>query len=564
VTTAAITGHGARFLREAVAYDGVFLPIAGITSISGPGLGRNAIKVSNLGSAGGYHEYIGGIRDGGAVTIQANFLRSTYDVFRTDFVAGVLREYRIELPDSALSTLRFRAIAMSCKINEILPDGKISAEVVFKVSGRIVILETIPEPEDPEPDYAGTVYNMMGFETGWGEFFISYDDVSFPLGTATEGIGERVLLLDSSVGAQPYVSVQTVGDDGRPVGTTHYGSWLCFYFSCDQLPSDVAFVATGVIAGGNVYLKLTAGGLLGVYDADGAKVFESSSALVPGQWYKIAFYASRHDGFQTLFYVDDVLIGSEELWDSLNGVSGFHLGYSTLDQPAGVRFRYDHVIYGSERMTGTWGITNLVPVRDVTKDAWAIGASQSGAPYFTQGSTDDLWSAMDGAPIENPRPSIPTDKDVEVAAGFLRNATTGVQVVSVGVTPISGVWTGHEPDKIYAVKGISLYRCEVAGALSTGTPFLDCYDGLNPGAGATRSANDDGSDTITTGGYYGVNRQVLQLNPATGLAFTIADLDLIEVGLSRASTSNKMHLGRLAVAVLHSRLHHTAVEPLVW
>ncbi len=86
-----------------------FISILGIKSISGPGIKRDAIDVTDMDS-GTFKEYIGGLVDGGVISFEANFLPR--DPTQNQEVGGFMAEFdktscdsrgnwRITLPECA-------------------------------------------------------------------------------------------------------------------------------------------------------------------------------------------------------------------------------------------------------------------------------------------------------------------------------------------------------------------------------------------------------------------------------------------------------------------------------
>jgi len=112
--------------------------IAEINSISGPGMTRETIDVTTLDSTGGYREFIGGFRDGGTITVNANFRRDTYDTMKTDFESDDLQNYEIVLPDAENTSLEFEALVTECPL-DIPPDDKITTSIVLKISGEVEV-----------------------------------------------------------------------------------------------------------------------------------------------------------------------------------------------------------------------------------------------------------------------------------------------------------------------------------------------------------------------------------------------------------------------------------------
>jgi predicted secreted protein len=138
----AIAGVGARFRR----YDSVngWQDLAEVNSISGPTMTRDFIDVTSLDSTGGYREFIAGFRDGGNVTLNMNFVRTSYDLMKADFEDDVAKFYEIVLQDKDAngnlinSSFEFEGLVTELPL-EIPTDDKVTANVTIKVNGQVTV-----------------------------------------------------------------------------------------------------------------------------------------------------------------------------------------------------------------------------------------------------------------------------------------------------------------------------------------------------------------------------------------------------------------------------------------
>ncbi len=116
-----------------------FTSIAEVTELTPPSMSRDAIEVTSHGSADGFREYISGWRDGGEVSIVANWLPTDTT---HDGTTGLLESYlddeahnwRVVLPDS-LATIAFAGFLTA--FNPDLPlteQGKLSCTI--KITGK--------------------------------------------------------------------------------------------------------------------------------------------------------------------------------------------------------------------------------------------------------------------------------------------------------------------------------------------------------------------------------------------------------------------------------------------
>ncbi len=135
---AGIDGFGTEFQRGDGAGPEVFTAIANVTNISGPGLARETIDVTAHDSPDAYMEFIGGLKDGGEVSVDVNYDPADHDVLIADFDDTAPRNYKIVFPDAGASTWTFAGIMTGFEPDAPY-DDKLSASLTFKVSGKPTI-----------------------------------------------------------------------------------------------------------------------------------------------------------------------------------------------------------------------------------------------------------------------------------------------------------------------------------------------------------------------------------------------------------------------------------------
>lgn len=113
-------------------------PIADIISIGGPGMSRDTVDVTTLGSTGGYREFITGLRDGGTLTFELLFSKAGYNAMKTDFESDEPVTYTIELPDSDNTIIGFDGLVTDFPVTIPL-DDKVSISVTVKITGNISV-----------------------------------------------------------------------------------------------------------------------------------------------------------------------------------------------------------------------------------------------------------------------------------------------------------------------------------------------------------------------------------------------------------------------------------------
>jgi len=127
----AFTGIGTVLKRGTVA-------IADVVSINGPGMTRDTVDVTTLGSPGGYREFITGLRDGGTLTFDVLFSKTGYQALKTDFENDEAETYSIELPDDDSTIIGFDGLVTDFPVSIPL-DDKVSVSVTIKITGNISV-----------------------------------------------------------------------------------------------------------------------------------------------------------------------------------------------------------------------------------------------------------------------------------------------------------------------------------------------------------------------------------------------------------------------------------------
>lgn len=94
-----------------------FTEVGEVSSISGPTPDSEEIDVTHLRSVGGFREYLQSFKDGGELSVTANYLpgNATQDGatgVRSLFLSGAIRGWKINLPDG-LSNTQFDAYVKS-------------------------------------------------------------------------------------------------------------------------------------------------------------------------------------------------------------------------------------------------------------------------------------------------------------------------------------------------------------------------------------------------------------------------------------------------------------------
>lgn len=113
----------------------VFTAVASVTDITPPALERNTLDVTAHDSPDQWMEFIGGLKDGGEVSITLNYDPAAHDSLISDFDDTAPRNYKVVWPTAVGGSWDFTAV-MTGFAPEAPHDDKLSAEVTFKVSGK--------------------------------------------------------------------------------------------------------------------------------------------------------------------------------------------------------------------------------------------------------------------------------------------------------------------------------------------------------------------------------------------------------------------------------------------
>ncbi|HEY5836174.1 phage tail tube protein [Streptomyces sp.] len=135
---AGMDGFGTELRRGDGATPELFTAIADPTGISGPGLSRETLDVTSHDSPDGWMEFVGGLKDGGEVSIDVNYQPSEHDQLVDDFDDTEPRNYQLVFPDPGQTTWSFAGIMTGFEPDAPY-DDKLTATITFKVSGKPTI-----------------------------------------------------------------------------------------------------------------------------------------------------------------------------------------------------------------------------------------------------------------------------------------------------------------------------------------------------------------------------------------------------------------------------------------
>ena len=136
MSTAAAIGHGSAFQRSGDGTSGgIFTAVAGIKSISGPGLSKNTHDVTDMDSTERWMEFISGLKDGGEVSLDVEFDPDGTDV--TNWLADINSDTagysKIVFADT--TEWGFASIMTGLEV-DTPHDDVMTASVTYKITGK--------------------------------------------------------------------------------------------------------------------------------------------------------------------------------------------------------------------------------------------------------------------------------------------------------------------------------------------------------------------------------------------------------------------------------------------
>lgn len=115
---------------------GSYVTIAEITKLGGPDMTAEDVDVTSHDSVGGFKEFISGLKEGGEVTFDANFVpdNATHQRVISDFAAGTQAQYQIVFPSPITAKWQFLGHVKGFKASSD-PVNALSFSGTLKIDG---------------------------------------------------------------------------------------------------------------------------------------------------------------------------------------------------------------------------------------------------------------------------------------------------------------------------------------------------------------------------------------------------------------------------------------------
>lgn len=134
-----VDAFGTQFLRgNGATPTETFTAIANVTNIGGPDRSRETIDVTAHDSPGGWMEFIGGLKNGGEISLDLNYdPRETTHDLDDDFDDAEPRNYQIILLPGSADEHTWSISGVMTGLGDEFPyDDKMGRTVTIKVSGK--------------------------------------------------------------------------------------------------------------------------------------------------------------------------------------------------------------------------------------------------------------------------------------------------------------------------------------------------------------------------------------------------------------------------------------------
>ena len=137
MATEAAIGYGAKFGIHDGEELGGYVDVAEVTSITPPGMTREAIEATHLNSPDKIKEFIAGLAEGGDAQLTLNWVPSETDAVVAAF-EDESGEYQITAPNGI--RMQFAGIFTAYEFGEVTPDDRMTASATIKQTGKLTLM----------------------------------------------------------------------------------------------------------------------------------------------------------------------------------------------------------------------------------------------------------------------------------------------------------------------------------------------------------------------------------------------------------------------------------------
>lgn len=367
--------------------------------------------------------------------------------------------------------------------------------------------------------WGGTVHaavvQICGFETGDATEAVVTSG-TFDAGyTVVKRTGTYALRSNPTTTAVGYMDFRQGG--GPDLGASAYARFY-FRYATKAASGDepiASFTNTGNVL--KFELRLNSSGNLVAYDGGAAAVTDGTGAaatLNAGTWYRIEINinevgAGDTDTFTVKVDGVDDITGTDDL--AASNVRSIRLGKTTNRNGNSVDYFYDDLSIDNTTFPGEGQVSIMRPDGDGNVTTWTLCGGCAGAD----------WENVD---------EVPPDGDTTYLVSTLVNTeTSNVTLQSAASAGITGT--------IAAVKGVVVVKNDGAG---NGTFLIRLRSG---------GTNLDVGGIGATATYAGATGHLRTTDPSDSLAWTLADLNGLEVGAREGETTDRTRVTAMYVMV---------------
>ena len=135
-------GYGTILKRRTATSPLTYQELAEIHQITGPTLKRDVPDVTHMQSPNGFKEFLPGLKEGGDVTIEGNYIpedasQNVSTGLMSTFFVDTRQHWILEIPDTGSPPIQFEFDAVLTGFEVAMPiDNKITFHAVLKISGQ--------------------------------------------------------------------------------------------------------------------------------------------------------------------------------------------------------------------------------------------------------------------------------------------------------------------------------------------------------------------------------------------------------------------------------------------